>query len=160
LSIIVNRLYWEVIMQFILRPYQGIDMIRFGMSRDEVRHALKDFSTNFETFNKWYKGEDKNFKDTDLYEDLGIFVYYKPDNTCEAIEMFKPAEPMLDNQCLSGLSYHELRELFEEIDGQLEIDDVGFTSHKFGVGFYFRFGDEDPDAIVEGVFVFPKGHYD
>jgi hypothetical protein len=151
---------------FCIVPHKGFNDIAFGMTRDEVRHALKDLSKNVEDFNKGLSSGDKNFKNTDAYRDLGFFVYYKPDNTCEAIEFFpnynkpRPFEPTLDGKRLFGLSYKEIKKQFKKLDPELEVDGMGFTSYKFGVGFYFDCGDDDPKALVEAVIIFPKGYYD
>jgi hypothetical protein len=57
-------------MEFPINPYVGIGVVRFGMSRRQVRKALGGMVKEF-------KKTPKSESLTDAFDQLGIYVYYK-----------------------------------------------------------------------------------
>lgn len=136
-----------------IEPYQGIAGVKFGMSRGQVRHAL---NSSVQAFKKLPTDE----LDTDAFDDLGMHVYYKNPDVCEAIELFTPANPTIQGQVLMGKPFGEMREWFLSVDPQIEIDDTGLTSFQLGIGLYVPFASQILEDFVAGVIVFERGYYD
>ncbi len=65
-------------MDFIIGPYIGINNIKFGMKRAEVRKALNLMPREF------FKISDSDVP-TDAYDEIGIHVYYDKSDICEVI---------------------------------------------------------------------------
>jgi hypothetical protein len=138
-------------MNFEIVPYVGIGCIKFGMKREEVR---KCFDNQYEEFKK------TPFSET-LTDDFGgCHVFYKKQDTCEAIECFEESNVMMDGKKIIGMPYAEIKAMFEEIDNSLEFNDAGFTSFKYGTGVYAPFAQDRPSEPVESVIVFEKGYYE
>jgi len=138
---------WSVV------PYMGVGRIMFGMTRDQIRKLLGS--------------EVKEFKKTptskvltDAFDQLGVHVYYKNDDTCEAIEMARPANPKLNGSKIIGLPFFEVREFMQKLDDSLEIDETGLISFKLGIGLFVPSLTEIQREIVESVIVFQRGYYD
>lgn len=140
-------------MEFIIRPYISIGPIELGMSRKEVRETL---DARVEEFKKSPTDE----LTTDAFDELGVYVYYKEHDVCEAVEVIPPASPIFQDEELLRRRFGELREYFKRIDDSIEVDNGGLTSYRFGIGLYVPFAKNDPDALVEGVIVFERGYYD
>lgn len=136
-----------------IEPYQGIAGVRFGMSREQVRHAL---DSGVRAFKK--KATDE--LDTDAFDELGMHVYYKQPDWCEAIELAAPANPTFRGKALIGQPFSEIRAWFRSIDPQIEVDETGLTSLKFGLGLYAPFASQSPNAPIEAVIIFQQGYYD
>ncbi|TBR61729.1 hypothetical protein B4U84_13415 [Westiellopsis prolifica IICB1] len=97
---------------------------------------------------------------TDSFNNLGIHIYYKKPGICEAIEIFEPAEPVFMEINLLQVKFSELKQWFQKIDDEVEIDDTGLTSYKFGISLYAPSASEYPEEAVEAVIVFDNGYYD
>lgn len=138
-------------MNFEIVPYVGVGSIKFGMKREEVR---KCFENRFEEFKKTV------FSETST-DDFGCcHVFYKKQDTCEAIECFEEANVTMDGKKIIGMPYIEIKAMFEKIDNSLVLNDAGFTSFKFGIGVYAPFAQDEPGEPVESVIVFEKGYYE
>jgi hypothetical protein len=123
------------------------------MPTKEVRAAV---GTVFTSFKKTPVAE----LPTDAFDSLGIHVYYKQPGVCEAVEMASPAEPIFQDEPLFNRPFAELRRWFKKIDPQIEVDESGLTSYKFGIALYAPSSADEPQLPVEGVLVFAKGYYD
>lgn len=55
--------------------------------------------------------------------------------------------------------YIDVEIAFRNIDSDIEIDEVGFNSNKFGIGVYAP-NKDDSDSEIESVIIFRKGYYD
>jgi hypothetical protein len=140
-------------MRLVIRPYDGVGPINFGMSMQETRAAV---GTPFESFKKTPIAE----LPTDAFDSVGVHVYYKKPGICEAVEMASPAEPIFQDRPLLGRPFAELRNWFKTIDPRIEVDAAGLTSHEFGIALYAPSAEDEPQLPVEGVLVFAKGYYD
>ena len=58
-----------------------------------------------------------------------------------------------------GKLYKSVKTEFLELDTDIEFDECGFTSYKYGLGVYVSNAD-DVEAIIEGVIVFRREYYD
>jgi hypothetical protein len=139
-------------MNYEIKPYVGVEPIKFGMPSDEVRKVL----------HKDVEPVDKSSSEipTDFFPQLGIFVYYKPPGICEAVEFGGPASPTFDGQHLLGRSYSEMERWLRGLDPDVMLLDAGLRSKKFGVGLYAPSAKKEPDLPVEGVIGFEAGFYE
>ena len=138
-------------MNFEIVPYVGAGCIKLGMERAEIRKC----------FNNIYR-ESKKSSSTGNTSDVFdcCYVYYKEQDTCEAIEFFGEAQATIDGKIMLGEPYSRVKNMFEAIDNSISFGDSGFTSFKYGVGVYAPFAQDEPDEPVESVIVFEKGYYD
>ncbi|WLR51926.1 hypothetical protein LC040_03165 [Bacillus tianshenii] len=133
-------------------PYESIGPIKLGMPRDEIRSLLNSKVVEFE------KSEfDKNT--TDAFDELGMHVFYKEDDTCESVEVSEPALAVFDGMNLVGTSFKKAKELLQKYDKGLSIDGNGLISYQLGISLYLE--DTDDESLpVEAVMVFERGYYD
>lgn len=138
---------------YTIDPYIGVGSIRFGMSIEEVRQVL---AAPVQTF---WKSETSEIP-TDAFDTLGIHVYYKLPGICVAIEFWgSQANPTFQEQSFLKRPYRELEAWFREIDSDIEVDNSGLTSFKFGIGLYAPGDLYNPYQLVESVIVFEYGYY-
>lgn len=136
-----------------IEPYQGVAGVQFGMSREQVRHVL---DSSVQVFKKTAADN----LDTDAFDELGMHVYYKQPDGCEAIELAAPANPSFRGKALIGQPFNELCDWFRLIDPQIEVDETGLTSFEFGLGLYASFASQSPNDPIEAVIIFQQGYYD
>ncbi|QVK19258.1 ABC transporter ATP-binding protein [Mycoplasmatota bacterium] len=138
-------------MKFKIKPYIGAGKIMFGMTSEQIQNILLAEPRKF-----------KKFKDDELYTDAynTCHIFYKKPGVCEAIEFFNPAVVTFNDINLMNMSYQEIKDLFFKLDKNIQVDDTGFTSYKYGIGVYAPFADECPLDPIEGIIIFEKGYYD
>ncbi len=135
-------------------PYIGFDEIKFGFTRGQIRSLINDI------VNPFYRTKESKIA-TDSFDSLGIFINYDETDRCEAIEFVRPlVEPFFLNKNLFGLSYSNLLDWFHGLDDNIDEFDAGFTSFKYGIGFYAPDKIEDPNLPCEGMIIFREGYYD
>jgi hypothetical protein len=139
--------------ELIIRPYEGVGPVDFGMTRQEVRQAV---GSTVETF---YRTQE-SILPTDAFDAVHMHVHYRPPDVCDLVYVFPPALVLFQGERLLNRPYAEIRAFFLEIDPDIELDGDGFTSHKFGTGIYSSLADYAPQEPVEGVAVFERGYYD
>jgi|SRR5580658_8355057 hypothetical protein len=139
-------------MQLEIEPYVGIGPIKFGMTIDEVRNLINQKPKSF------LKGPASTIP-TDAFNDLGLHVYYKKPRTCNAVELFLPANPIFQGRDLIQRPFNELLSWLQTLDDTIKRDQCGLASFKFGIGFYAPEVKERDDAPVEGVIVLEKDYY-
>jgi hypothetical protein len=123
------------------------------MSRLEVRAVL---GLKVEPFRKGPESDPL----VDAFPGERIHVYYDPQDTCEAVEVATPAEPLLEGRALLGQPFAEVRDWLRSLGSQLEDNDAGLTDFTHGLGLYAPAAVELPDEPVEGVIAFRRGYYD
>lgn len=131
-----------------IKSYQGFGEIKFGDKSKVIEKNMKAKPRKFK------KGP-LAIKETDKYD--SFFVYYDKDGKCEAIEFYNNARFM--GISFFDVKYSDVEVAFRNIDSNIKIDEVGFTSNKFGIGVYAP-NKDDNDANVESVIIFRKGYYD
>jgi hypothetical protein len=137
-----------------IEPYAGVGPIRFGMSIAQVRQVL---AAPVESFCKSETTE----LPTDSFDTLGIHVYYKLPGICTAIEFGNSqVNPTFQGRYLLNALYYEVKDWFRETDPDIDLDNSGLTSFKFGIGLYAPTVSKNQNQLIEGVIVFEKGYYD
>lgn len=131
---------WEI------TSFQSVGPLQLGQPRTAIRSLLGD---GFHSFQKT-PGENE----TDVYESLGLHLYYDDDDELELIEAFSPAEIEFEGVSLVGRNPNDVVEDLRANGYEGEQDDVGYNYDAIGIGLTVG-GD-----VVEGVGVFRKGYYD
>ena len=132
---------------------EGAGPINFGMTVDEVRHALGPPDAVFR------KSRLSAFA-TDDFTRLGFHVYYSPKGVCNAVEFFPPGNPVLGDHSFIGKPFSKVRDILLTLDPEAKSDDAGMECRSIGVGVYAPHATKSPDDPVEGVIVFGKDHYE
>jgi hypothetical protein len=127
-------------------PYISAGPIKLGMSRQEVR-VLFDVSPSV------FLKDQTSSVETDMFDNLGIFVFYNDEYICIAIEMTAPSLALFKGINLLSLPFKEVKAFFSD-DNNLEIDASGYTSYLYGIGAYY-----ERKRAAETVIVFENGYY-
>ena len=138
-------------MNYYVTSYIGVGDIKFGMSRNDVRNALRSEPFVFQRF-EGYEPEDR-------FNDLGVYVYYNKQGECTAVEMALPASPVFEGKSLLETSFSELARTFKSLDVEVELDNSGLTSFKYGIGLYAPLLKDYPNYPPEAAIVFERGYY-
>ena len=138
-------------MNYEIKPYVGVGLIKYGMPSDEVRRILH---TDVELVDKSNSGIPADF-----FRKLGIFVYYRQPGICEAAEFGGPASPTFDGQQILERPYSEMERWIRVMDPDVMLLDAGLRTRKFGFGLYAPSAMKEPDLPVEGVIAFEKDFY-
>jgi hypothetical protein len=137
--------------KFEITSYVGAGCLTFGMTRGSIR---KCFDNKFKEFKKTPNSET-------LTDAFGLcHVYYKKNDTCEAVEFFGDADVIFNDEQIIGRAYNEIKDWFDKIDELLDINDAGFTSLKYGIGVFAPFARKEPEEPVESVIIFEEGYFD
>ena len=139
-------------LDWIVRPYQGLAGVAFGMTPDEVRRVLGG------SFQQFKKTPQTSMLTDDFYE-LGMRVYYKSPGHCEAVEVYKPGTPVIEGIAPLGRRFDQMIDEFKVLDSSVVVEDSGLTSFLFGISLYAPFALECPEDPVEGILVFENGYY-
>ena len=112
------------------------------MTKEEISTILNIIPETFE------KSEGEFVDDFKL-----MHVYYNNQHKSIAFEIFPEIEVKFNKINLTKGKIENLKEVFQEYDRDIEIDEYGFTSYKYGFNIY---GDSED---VESLFVFEEGYY-
>ena len=134
-------------MTFNIIPNSSAGPIRLGMRREEVRQL-------FETAPKSVVVDNVSMIETDVYNDVGVFIFYDIKYCCVAIEIYNPNIALFNSIDLLKLSFKEAKAFWKQ-NSQLQTDSVGYRSYEFGIAAYYE-SNKRPENIV----VFSKGYYD
>jgi hypothetical protein len=146
-------------MEFIIHPYEGIEvagkgMIRFGMSRDEVRSFFEEEPHSF-------KKSKFSEMETDGYFGSSIQFSYKSPGILRGISFAPEQDPLFRDKHLLRLRYEQLKEWFLQIDPLLKIEKgEGFLSLLHGLNVWAPGDEDEQDYIAESVFIFERGYYE
>lgn len=94
---------------------------------------------------------------TELYDyfvDNDIKALYDKEERLGALEFYSGHLSFL-NKDLFSLSYEDVQSFFLDIDQELEIIDMGFTSYKYGIGVGYEEETQPPISII----IFKSGYY-
>lgn len=139
-------------MKFEIKPRIGIDIARFGMSKNSVRQT---FGGKFESFLR----TPASTVPCDYFSHIGVFAYYKLPDMLEALEFAAPSELLFAGQNLLGALASDVKRLLEQFDQTLEIDSSGMISHQLGIGVYAPGWDKDEAQVVESAILFEDEYY-
>jgi len=138
-------------MSFEIFPHEGVGLVRFGMSRTEVRGAIGLQAKQFLRADK---------EDTDYFAEAGLFVSFAESGKAQAIELAAPSQAMLGDRDLLGMSFSEAMTFLLRRDPQSTVETDSLISKAEGVGIWAPLAKDNPEAPVEGVIVFAPGYYD
>ena len=130
----------------------GIGPLTFGMTREEVEHAV---GSRPHRFRKTLACATL----TDAFDGAGMHVYYDDQDRVEAIELFAPARPTFNDHDLHNMPYSSLIAAIRILDPEVQEDELGFTSNALGFGVYTEAKDTQPEQPAEAVIVFRKDYY-
>ena len=133
---------------FNFSPHVGIGLIKFGMRRPEVRSALaspcKDFMKS-----------KRSKAATDDFTSLHLHALYDENDSCNGVEFFRGADVVLRGQSSLTHAAERVVQALRSFDNGLVIEDSVVSSALLRVRLYARTLDDDPNEIVESVFVHP-----
>lgn len=116
-------------------PLEGINGVKFGMPRSEVRKVL---GGKYKEFRK-----SKFSKNTT--DDFGIcHVFYNPDNKCEAVEVFDECEILVNGEVIFPLDISSVKKRISD----LKEDTGSYISKELSIGIYAPEGK--PESILFG----------
>ena len=104
-----------------------------------------------------FKKSPYDINESEAYDDF--FVYYDIDGKCEAIEFNSSAELFFEGISFFDKKYVDLEIAFKNMDSDIEIDEVGFNSNKYGIGVYVP-NKDDCNSTIESVIIYRQGYYD
>jgi hypothetical protein len=146
-------------MKIIVYPHQGVESLRFGMSRAETEDAVgmspKRFVPN------------KYGLEVDSFDELGLAVMYNQYGQCNAISFVRvpSVDVEYDGYRLFDHPAREVRAWALARDPQLDPKD-GFTSKALGLGMWADWIDEpdlEPDELRDAgasFIIFRPGYYE
>jgi hypothetical protein len=140
-------------MELLIVSYEAVGPIIFGMHMTEVRAVI---GLPFESFRK----TQVSTVFTDAFIAAGIHVHYDAERLCEAVELAKPADPIVRGSHLIGEPFSNTREWLRVEDKSIVEDSSGCTTFLFGIGIYAPNAKDRPSDPVQGVIAFRRGYYD
>lgn len=122
-------------------PLQGVNGIKFGMNREEVRKVLGGEVREFKK-SKYSKITTDNF---------GIcHVFYNMNDECEAIEIFEGVTIEVNGKTIFPTDIDTIKKEF----GDIEIEYDSFISKSKSIGIYA------PSGKMESILFANKGYYE
>lgn len=141
-------------MDHFVKPWEGVDDIKFGMTADEVHAAIGLPLARF------YRASTCNCGSvTEEFDEL--FVECDETDMCGLIEVFG-GTVFLEGIQLLGVEYVEALKALLTIDESISCNNAGCDSPKYGVSLYvpdaidLAYGESEP-PLVKAVSVFPRG---
>lgn len=127
--------------EWVAEPLVGINDIKFGMSRDDVRKA---FNGKFTEFKK-----SKFSKNTT--DDFGVcHVFYSKDDKCEAVEVFNECHVTIHGKVVFPADI----EFVKTVITNLKFDGNSYISKDMSIGIYA------PDGQAESILFGAPGYYE
>lgn len=119
-----------------------------GKSKEEVHKIIK---RDFRPFDKSGTGSY-----AENYDEFN--VHYDSDNICKCIEVMTRSKLLYKNEKVSGLTEHELVNLFKKLEPQAEplCDEYGVTYPTLALSFMFYNNRKTCNYVLVG----KKGYYD
>ncbi len=139
-------------MIFNFEPYVGVNKIKFGDTRENIRKNIGlEYKEIIET--------DQFARNMDVYN--FCHIHYNSEDLCEAVEFYGSSILNLNGNEIRLEQYGKIVELFDALDKNIEpvFDNCGFTSYKFGIGVYTS-SPEELDEPIESIIIFKRGYYD
>ncbi|MEU2875279.1 hypothetical protein [Streptomyces sp. NPDC007070] len=136
-------------MSFNIVPREGLDLVRFGEERAEIRARLGECVT----FRRTPAGAP-----IDHYVNLGLMLSFDASDRVEFIEVAEPAEIFFGGISLLGRGYRRVVSELEQ-NGIVGVeDDYGVEFRDLCFSLFAQASGED-GSQVEGVSVFAPGYY-
>ncbi|MFZ0497978.1 MAG: hypothetical protein WAM52_02505 [Steroidobacteraceae bacterium] len=140
-------------MQHQVLPLQGWGLLRFGMSRAEVRAAMGGAVES-------RKRNQFSATAYDFFPAQGVFAYYRVDDTLEAVELAKPASALIEGMDLLDSPFEDAERFLSSKADPVERDADGLTCYLLGVSLYAPDARDDPQSKPESVLIFCTGYFD
>ncbi|MFJ1378452.1 hypothetical protein [Capnocytophaga canimorsus] len=143
-------------MRNIIKPFEKVGELKFGMDRNSINNRL---NTKFEPiFEKTLGGVEFV---TDHYDNLGVMLgYFTKDFKLSYVVLSDPCEAIFEGEDLLAKTYSECLEFMKQFDSDIEEEEyVGFTSYKLGIAIYAPNSTDDPDCNIEAVTVGEVGYF-
>ena len=121
-------------------PLEGVENVRFGMSREEVRNIWGEAREFFKTSDSEVPTDDFGF----------CHVYYDESDRCEGIEIFDDAQVYVQGQLIFPIDLNDFMEIFP---GFSEDDDGPYSTER-SIGIYA------PDGTMESIMFAKEGYFD
>jgi hypothetical protein len=139
----------------VIQPHLGVGPVRFGMSPDDVHRMYGEPN---------WKRAPNDYSDStrEQFELRRLFVDFRSDTGCCAVEMYPDARVMLEEVDLMAMSYRQLVGLLRGKGlSVVELGD-GFRCDDLGLACYAsKLADSGvPEAPIESLMVYPRGYYD
>lgn len=141
-------------MKFVISPYIGAGEIKLLMSRVEIRSIL----TIESAYEEFYRTTQSKVS-SDHFKKIGLVANYDENNLCDSLEFYSPAKLIFSEIDLLEMSYKGIFNYFKKNDQEIEEDDSGFTSYKYGIGIYAPYKTDDPLEKIESVIIFKRNYY-
>ena len=138
-------------MELLISSYRGIGPLKFDMEKKDARGVLGD---DFITESMIAEPG----KTRDLYTSKGLHIQYNKSEKIEFIDILRNAEPVFLNKRLFYESFEDILTFFKSIDQEIEIDDDGILSIKYGIGIYSPQSGNDK-RIIETIYIFKQDYY-
>jgi hypothetical protein len=141
-------------MELIIHSYEGVEipgkgLMRFGMSREEVRGFFEEKPKELH--------KQQNAKvPTDSFRDSYVLCYYDDGEKLDAVEVGYLTKIILHSKNLFLFeTIEELKKFLNDLGGNLIPYANGYDSRSLGISIY----SPDPNQIpVEGVMIFRRGY--
>jgi hypothetical protein len=160
-------------MEFKILPYQGVNAVRFEMTREEVHRILGD---KVNEYRDQYLID--SFQDYKPAGSISIMYSYQFPHFCKAFVISPPHKAVFQGRDLLRTPIQDLLEWFTSMDGDVVGDNTNAITYKFGIFLWAggdplaRFSDEDyseelteeesetSGTWTQSVTVFERGFYD
>jgi hypothetical protein len=135
------------IITFDLVPYSSIGSIVVNQKRDVVRSL---FDCKVEEF---YKTPLSSVP-TDEMVGKNLHVFYDDEFSCKGVEIFKPNRVVVDGKNILNEKTSLVKEALVSSGCEISLESSVLECNDLGLSLYIPDLDEDPDALVESVYVY------
>ncbi len=141
------NIQWQVV------PFVGMNELKFGMARAQVRAMLP---SSFKSFRKGPAA----FNDTDSYEELGFHLYYDRNDNLEFIEAFSPCDIRFEGMRFLGRTLADVMADAKERNLVTRLNEKNIFCDFDEQGIALYIGNDEGDDVVEGTSIYKKGYYE
>jgi hypothetical protein len=139
--------------RFTVRSFESAGPLVLGMTRYEVRRALKS------DFRPVRKVQTDTTLSDQFLDPLSV-AFYDTDDRLEAVEVSDDVVLDWNGILLIGRSAKAIYDDVKPHSGRAEIDDDGVIFHDLGFGFYAPGWRQDATEMNQSVIVFKKRYYE
>lgn len=132
-------------MKFDFLGVGNLGLIKSGMTKDQVRVALK------EPYEEFIKTSTSIVK-TDAFDSLNVHVFYEDSGKLKGVEFFSGSEFFLEGRKLIGESIEEVQYVLNGMGVGMDVNESGFSVKEIGLRFYIPDVGES-GAVVESIYV-------
>lgn len=129
--------------KFIIKPYEQVGKMKFGMKREEVRSLLGEF--------KEFRKTKSSINTTDSFGNYHIF--YDKNDIFEAIEIFEEDQVVFENKNILEMTLEEAKSFLKQSDDNLVVTNDSIVSNTIGLSIYA------PNDEIESILVFSKDYF-